>query len=58
MIIYSVSEMKTWFSFFDKNGDGKLDKNELKKVFYAMCWNVTDEEFEKVFETVDTDGRF
>ncbi|XP_052250779.1 uncharacterized protein LOC127857993 isoform X2 [Dreissena polymorpha] len=48
--------MSEWFQHFDKNDDKKLDKDELKRVFHALCWVVTDEEFEKIFATADLDA--
>lgn len=52
------SEMREWFYFFDKNNDGQLDRDELKKVFHSVGWNATDEQFEKVFTSVDADCEY
>jgi len=49
--------MHEWFYFFDKNNDGHLDRGELKKVFHSVGWSITDEQFEKVFTSVDTDSK-
>ncbi|KAL4222646.1 hypothetical protein ACF0H5_018688 [Mactra antiquata] len=46
--------MKEMFTFFDKNNDGKLDKDELKKVFQAKLWN--DKFLEDIFKNADIDG--
>ncbi|KAL4218260.1 hypothetical protein ACF0H5_010830 [Mactra antiquata] len=49
-----IHEMKEMFTFFDKNNDGKLDKDELKKVFQAKLWN--DKFLEDIFKNADIDG--
>lgn len=49
--------MSEWFYFFDKNNDKKLDKEELRRVFHAMCWTVTDEEMDEIFKNADTDSK-
>ncbi|XP_053383308.1 uncharacterized protein LOC123540371 [Mercenaria mercenaria] len=51
-----IREMSDWFYFFDKNGDKKLDRDEMKRVFHAMCWSVDDKEMENIFKTADKDG--
>lgn len=49
--------MSEWFNFFDKNNDKKLDKDELRRVFHAMCWTVTDKEMDEIFKAADTDSK-
>jgi len=40
---------------FDKSGDGKIDRSELKAVFAEMKSNVTDAELDRMMALADTD---
>ena len=39
----------------DKNGDGKLSKEELKNGYAEVFGEVSDEELEQVIKVADTD---
>lgn len=45
------------FNEFDKDGSGKLDKEELREALKSKgCNKMTDEEVDELFEDIDTDG--
>ena len=45
------------FKSFDKNDDGRLDMEEVKKGYLEHYGRIiTDEEVAKMFAAVDTDG--
>ena len=48
--------MRTAFVAFDKNGDGQIDKKELKAVFTDKGTDVTDEELDRFMKQCDTNG--
>ena len=43
------------FKEFDKNGDGKIDKSELKEVFRAMGRDLSDKEAKRMIQLADID---
>ena len=44
------------FQLLDKNGDGKISKEEIKAVIKQCGGTLFDEEVEKVIKDVDKDG--
>ena len=44
------------FQLLDKNGDGKISKDEIKAVIKQCGGTFFDEEVEKVIQNVDKDG--
>ena len=54
--VFTSTEMKDWFYFFDKNGDERLDLQELGKVFSSLCWDLTDRELEDIMASADKDS--
>ena len=50
-------ELSKVFKAFDKNGDGKLDMNEVKEGYLEHYGRImSDEEVEQMFAAVDTDN--
>lgn len=50
-------EFEKAFNEFDKDGSGKLDKEELREALKTKGSNkMTDEEFDELVEEIDTDG--
>ena len=52
----SAGEVKQAFRKFDANGDGHLDKMELKKLLVSSGKNVSDQEVDVLFKQGDVDG--
>jgi Ca2+/Na+ antiporter len=44
------------FKSCDLNGDGQIDRHELKKLFERLDCNISDGELASVFNELDTDG--
>merc|ERR1719342_1679517 len=51
-----VEDVKAAFFRFDKNGDGAIDRNELKQMLAATGKNPSDQEVDQLFRKGDTDG--
>lgn len=47
--------MRAVFQSFDKDGNGEIDKNELKKAFEEMGKHFSDAELNRMMEMMDTD---
>lgn len=48
--------MRNVFRGFDKNGDGEIDKAELKNVFQEMGRHLSADEVDRLFKLCDSDG--
>lgn len=44
------------FREVDANGDGIVDKDELRALFHILDYHVTEQELDDVFKELDTDG--
>ncbi|XP_033727262.1 neo-calmodulin-like [Pecten maximus] len=53
---YQNDILRDAFRRFDKNGDGSLDREELRKVLCSIGESLTDEEAEEMFALVDADN--
>ncbi|KAK8569095.1 hypothetical protein V6N13_106973 [Hibiscus sabdariffa] len=54
----SVEEMKKVFNKFDKNGDGKICREELKSVLSALSSQPpSSDEIDKIMTVMDRDGK-
>ena len=51
-----IEEFKEAFSFFDKDGDGKITFTELNTVMQSLGMVPTVEEVVEIIEEMDTDG--
>ena len=51
-----IADKLEWFYWFDKDNNDQLDEGELRKVFQALCWDPTDEEFKELMKKCDLDG--
>ncbi|KAM4828520.1 calmodulin-alpha-like [Thomomys bottae] len=49
-------ELHQAFSRFDKNGDGKINTEELGEVMKAVGQNLTEAELKELIARLDTDG--
>jgi calmodulin len=49
-------EMRSVFNSFDTDGNGVLDKNELKNAFKDFKGGLTDEEVDALMAEADTNG--
>merc|ERR1719483_1664144 len=52
----SALDVKKAFRQFDSNGDGHLDKNEMKQLLISSGKNVSDQEVATLFAQGDVDG--
>jgi len=53
---FRVSFLKHIFKMFDKDGNGVIDRNELKEVFKELGRDFTDSQITKIMKSADTDG--
>jgi len=51
-----LDEMRVTFSFFDKNGDGKIDCNELKEVLSKLGEDISEKDVRDMVQEADTNG--
>jgi len=51
-----LEDMKRAFKVFDENDDGRISKEELKKVLKEAKVDASDEQMEQFMKKVDTDG--
>lgn len=58
-LITTESEIKIFFSAFDKNGNGYIEKDELKDTMAALGETMTDDEIADMIKEadIDVDGR-
>ncbi len=49
-------EVRKIFNKFDKNGDGKISRSELKEMFIALGSKTTSEEVRRMMEEIDQNG--
>uniref|UniRef100_A0A2N9EQ98 EF-hand domain-containing protein n=1 Tax=Fagus sylvatica TaxID=28930 RepID=A0A2N9EQ98_FAGSY len=52
----SMEEVKKIFNKFDKNGDGKISRDELKDVLHALGSKTTSDEVKRIMSEIDKDG--
>ena len=52
----SAQDVKKAFCQFDSNGDGHLDRNEIKNLLTSCGKKATDQEIEQMFKQGDADG--
>nr|CAA76405.1 calmodulin [Geodia cydonium] len=50
-------EFRDAFSLFDKQGDGKIDSDQVGDVLLALILNPTEAEVKKIVQEIDPDGR-
>ena len=53
-----IAKFKSVFSFFDKDGDGKISIKELSDVMKSFGQNFTESELKDMMDEVDTNGIF
>ena len=47
--------MRACFLEFDKDGNGSIDRSELKKVFKELGKSFSDQELQRMIDMMDTD---
>jgi calmodulin len=52
---WMMDELLETFNIFDKDGDGSLDKTELKRVFTKLGESLTDKELDEQIKEFDVD---
>ncbi|XP_021296616.1 probable calcium-binding protein CML23 [Herrania umbratica] len=52
----SMEEMKEVFKKFDKNGDGKISRDELKTILSALGSPPSSDEVDRIMSMMDKDG--
>ncbi|KAK8507806.1 hypothetical protein V6N11_045979 [Hibiscus sabdariffa] len=52
----SVEEMREVFNKFDRNGDGKISRDELKSVLDALGSAPSSDEVDRIMSAMDKDG--
>ncbi|KAE8673157.1 Calcium-binding protein CML24 [Hibiscus syriacus] len=52
----SVEEMREVFNKFDKNGDGRISREELKSVLSALGSTPSSDEIDRMMSEMDKDG--
>jgi calmodulin len=52
-----IAEYKEAFNLIDKDGSGRISRNELSSLFLALRQKVTSAELKDLMTGVDTDGR-
>merc|ERR1719239_1180851 len=56
MSFNSAQDVKSVFRKFDKNGDGHLDRSEIKQMLQSSGKNASDQEVDQMFRQGDADG--
>ena len=51
-----MDELKRAFSFFDKDGNGNIEADELGSVMESLGYKATKEELREMINEADTDG--
>ena len=51
-----LADIREAFNLFDKDADGTIEKEELKKVLNDLGRSISDEELQDMIEDVDADG--
>jgi len=51
-----VEDLREAFKMFDRNGDGKIDPKELRRVMTNLGEKLTDDEVDEMIQTADKDG--
>ncbi|KAK6266647.1 hypothetical protein QUC31_017484 [Theobroma cacao] len=51
-----MEEMKEVFNKFDKNGDGKISRDELKSILSALGSPPSSDEVDRIMSMMDKDG--
>jgi len=54
--VHSESALRRVCKSFDKNGDGTIDKAELKAVFDELGRDLSDSDIERIMKMTDKDG--
>ena len=52
----TTDEVKKVFNKFDKNGDGKISRDELKDILHALGSQTTSDEVSRIMSEIDKDG--
>ncbi|KAK4564983.1 hypothetical protein RGQ29_006860 [Quercus rubra] len=52
----TTDEVKKIFNKFDKNGDGKISRDELKDILHALGSRTTSDEVSRIMSEIDKDG--
>ncbi|KAL4613958.1 hypothetical protein ACB092_07G020200 [Castanea dentata] len=52
----TTDEVKKIFNKFDKNGDGKISRDELKDILHALGSRTTTDEVSRIMSEIDKDG--
>ncbi|XVF81862.1 hypothetical protein PTKIN_Ptkin15bG0189700 [Pterospermum kingtungense] len=55
-VLGSMEEMREVFNKFDKNGDGKISRDELKSVLSALGSSPSSDEINRMLSEMDKDG--
>merc|ERR1719153_798078 len=56
MSFNSTQDVKSMFRKFDRNGDGHLDRSEIKQMLQSSGKNASDQDVEQMFSQGDADG--
>ena len=56
MSFNSAQDVKSMFRKFDRNGDGHLDRSEIKQMLQSSGKNASDQDVEQMFSQGDADG--
>ena len=49
-------DVDTVFKKFDTDNSGAIDREELKQLFLELGHEISDDEFDQVFQALDLDG--
>lgn len=53
----SYPDFKASFSLFDRDGDGKVSKDELRTAMRSLGQNPTEDDLDEIMNEVDKDGK-
>jgi len=56
--VYLNTEYKEAFDMFDENGDGKISRDELRKMMSNLGQAPSDKEINDIMTTSDKDGKY
>ena len=53
---FLLQEYKEAFAYYDKNGDGTINDEELRNIMVSFGQDLTEDELQELMKEIDQDG--